>query len=47
MLGARLLDPLLPLGLAASGSLLIALASKHLLTGSGGISLEAGRLPSS
>ena len=47
MLGTCLLDPLLPLGLAASDSLLIALASKHLLIGSGGNSLEAVRLPGS
>jgi hypothetical protein len=40
---------LLPLGDAASGSLLIALAEiqVRLLTGSGGIYLESGRLPGS
>ena len=49
ILGARLLVLLLPLGDAASGSLLIALAEiqVRLLTGSGGIYLESGRLPGS
>ena len=49
ILGARLLVLLLPLGLAASGSLLIELAEiqVRLLTGSGGIYLESGRIPGS